>query len=253
MKNICIITGASSGMGKEFALQLDSIFLGSKVDEIWLIARRRKELAMLAGYMEMKTRILDMDLNDPIAIHKLSRLFKRENPIIRMLVNCAGYGVFGSFHDSSCKAQTGMIDTNCKALTRMTYLCIPYMKRGSRLIQLASSAAFMPQPEFAVYAATKSYVYSFSKALGRELLKKKIYVTTVCPGPVDTPFFDVAYKYHAMKPFKKFFMATPEEVVEKAIHDSYKKRKVSVYGIGMQAFYIASKIIPHDLILLFLK
>ena len=95
------------------------------------------------------------------------------------------------------------------------------MRANSRIIQLASSAAFLPQPKFAVYAATKSYVYSFSRALAQELRNKKIYVTAVCPGPVDTPFFDIAEKTESTLAIKKRTIARADLVVKQAIKDSY--------------------------------
>ena len=123
------------------------------------------------------------------------------------------------------------------------------MRENSRIIQLASSAAFMPQPGFAVYAASKAYVNSFSRALYEELRKKKIYVTSVCPGPVDTPFFDIAEKDGKTLAIKKLAMALPEKVVEKAILDSYRKRPVSIYSGYIKAFEILAKTVPHKVIL----
>lgn len=245
--NIVLITGASSGMGLEFALQLDNIF--TKIDEIWMIARRKEEMLKVAECMEHTTRVLDMDVTDPEYIDKLQNLLDREKPCIRMLVNCAGYGVMGPFEKLDIKEQTGMLDVNCKALTQITYMCIPYMRRNSRIIQLASSAAFMPQPNFAIYAATKSYVYSFSRALSEELKTRQIYVTAVCPGPVNTPFFDIAEKGQKTLALKKLFMAQAEKVVELAIEDSFHKKTVSTYSIPIKAFHVMTKIIPHDVIL----
>lgn len=155
----------------------------------------------------------------------------------------------GDFSKSNIGDELGMIDVNCKALTQMTYLCIPYMKKNSRIIQLASSAAFLPQPNFAVYAATKSYVYSFSRALNQELRTKGIYVTAVCPGPVDTPFFDIAEKTGSTLAVKKLTLVRADQVVEKAIEDSYHRREKSVYGAWIKSFEAAAKILPHSAIL----
>lgn len=245
--NIVIITGASSGMGLEFALQLDNVF--STVDEIWLIARRKEAMLQVAECMENTTRVLDMDVTNAEHMKRLENLLAKEKPVIRMLVNCAGYGVMGEFAKLNQKEQLGMIDTNCKALTQMTDLCLPYMRKNSRIIQLASSAAFMPQPGFAVYAASKSYVYSFSRALSEELRRRHIYVTAVCPGPVDTPFFDIAEKDGKILSVKKLTMVSPEQVVERAISDSYHKKRVSIYNPYIKAFYVLSKVLPHQLIL----
>lgn len=234
-------------MGVEFALQLDNVF--RNIDEIWMIARRKKEMLEVAQYLEHTTRVLDMDVTNEDDIKKLKKLLADEKPTIRMLINCAGYGIMGHFSQSDIREELGMIDVNCKALTQMTYLCIPYMRKNSRIIQLASSAAFLPQPDFAVYAATKSFVYSFSRALNQELRTRKIYVTAVCPGPVDTPFFDIAEKTGSTLAVKKLTLVRADQVVEKAIADSYHKRERSVYGAWIKSFEVAAKIIPHRAIL----
>ena len=153
--NIIIITGASSGMGVEFALQLDNVFTYT-IDEIWMIARRKEAMLEVAESMMNTTRILDMDVTKPEDMERLKKLLAKEKPTVRMLVNCAGYGVMGEFSKLNVQEELGMIDVNCKALTQMTYMCMPYMRENSRIIQLASSAAFMPQPGFAVYAASKA-------------------------------------------------------------------------------------------------
>lgn len=245
--NIIVITGASSGMGIEFALQLDNVF--DSIDEIWLIARRKKEMLEVAQYMEHTTRVLDMDLTDSAHMQRFKKLLKNEKPVIRMLVNCAGYGIMGDFSEGEIDGLLGMIDVNCRALTEMTHMCIPYMRKNSRIIQLASSAAFLPQPDFAVYAATKSYVYSFSRALARELAPRKIYVTAVCPGPVDTPFFDIAEKNGSTLAIKKLAIAKADKVVRQAIEDSFKKKERSVYGRLIKNFEVFAKTVPHNVIL----
>lgn len=248
--NVIIITGASSGMGAEFAFQLD--YSVGNIDEIWLIARRREAMLEVAQNMEHTTRVLDMDITNAAHIARFKNVLEKDKPVIRMLVNCAGYGVMGQFTKLDMNEQLGMIDVNCRALTQLTYMCIPYMRKNSRIIQLASSAAFMPQPGFAVYAASKAYVFSFSRALGRELKARKIYVTAVCPGPVNTPFFDTAEKNGKILAVKKLAMAQADKVVEKAISDSFRKREKSVYGGWINAFGIAAKLIPHRIILAFL-
>lgn len=252
-KNIIIITGASSGMGREFVKQIDDHF--PKVDELWLIARREDKLYEIAANCIHKCRILAYDLCDRHAQEELTDIIEQEQPQITMLINSAGYGILGPFCDShSARAdQTGMVDLNCTALTFMTHLCIPYMKKGGRIIQLASSAAFLPQPKFAVYAATKSYVLSFCRALNEELRKQQIYVTAVCPGPVDTEFFERAEKGADRLFIKQFVMAKPDKVVAKALKDARNRKEISVYSLPIQAFYIASKVLPHKLMLLIMR
>jgi hypothetical protein len=246
--NIAIITGASSGMGVEFALQLDNILVES-IDEIWLIARRKEAMLEVAQYMEHTTRVLDMDVTNDSHIKRLEKLLADEKPCIRVLVNSAGYGIMGEFASSDISDEIGMIDVNCKALTNITYICLPYMKKNSRIIQMASSAAFLPQPNFAVYAATKSYVLSFSRALNQELRKKKIYVTAVCPGPVDTPFFDIAEKTGSTLAVKKLTITRADLVVEQAIKDSFHKREKSVCTPLIKGFEVVAKAVPHRAIL----
>lgn len=245
--NIVIITGASSGLGKEFALQLDDAL--KHVDEFWLIARRKEKLEELSCLMKHKTRILPLDLAREEQIGILEFLLEEEKPIIRMLINCAGYGILGAFEEGKQKEQTGMVTLNCTALTHMTHLCLRYMKKNSRILQLASSAAFLPQINFAVYAASKSYVLSFSRALSRELRYRGIIVTAVCPGPVDTAFFEVAKKYTDGLAFKKYTMVSAQEVVKHAIAASARKKEMAVYGGYMKAFRVMSGLLPQALLL----
>jgi short-subunit dehydrogenase len=141
-KNIIIVTGASSGMGKEFVKQVDVKF--PKVDEIWLIARRKESLEELSKISNHRCRVLDYDLCEKQALEEIKMQLETEQPEITMLVNSAGYGILGPFDSTCVEEQTGMVSLNCEALTAMTYLCIPYMRKGGRIIQLASSAAFLP-------------------------------------------------------------------------------------------------------------
>lgn len=249
--NVIVITGASSGIGMEFALQMDRYF--SNIDEFWLIARRRDKLQEVAALMNHKTRILAMDIAKDAQLERLEDTLIEKGAVVRMLINCAGYGLMGPFEEQDREGSLGMVRLNCEALTNITHRLIPFMRRGSRIIQIASSAAFLPQPDFAVYAATKSYVLSFSRALGQELKDKGIYVTGVCPGPVDTPFFEIAEKNGTTLAIKKLTMVDAEAVVEKALRDSYFKRNVSVCSLPIQCMQIGAKIVPHDLILNVMK
>lgn len=246
-KSVVLVVGASSGMGEEFALQLDAHL--RKTDEIWLIARNREKLVTLSKRMRNNTRILAMDITKEAQIERLQDTLLDNDCEIRMLVNCAGYGVIGDFAELPCEDQLGMVRLNCEALTHITHCCIPFMCPGSRIIQMASCAAFIPQPGFAVYAASKAYVESFSKALREELKGKGIYVTTVCPGPVDTPFFDRAEQMGKMLAIKKMTMVDSKDVVTKALRDACAKKATSVYSLPIQAVWVLTKVIPHGIIL----
>lgn len=245
--NIILITGASSGIGREFAAQMDAYF--GNIDEFWLIARSRQGLKETARTLRHRARIFPVDITDQEQLDSLEHNLCRQNAVVRILVNCAGYGIMGPFCEQKRSSMLGMIRLNCEALTELTHRLIPYMRTNSRIIQMASGAAFLPQPDFAVYAATKSYVLSFSRALGEELKESGIYVTSVCPGPVDTPFFDIAERNGSTLSIKKYTMVSAEEVVALALKDSYRRRALSVCSLPIKAFQGLAKFVPHDIIL----
>ena len=246
--NIAIITGASSGMGAECVRQINKAY--TKLDEIWILARRLDRLQEVASFEgNARIRPIAMDITNEAHVDALIECFREVKPSIRMLVNAAGCGIIGRFDDESLDDELDMIDLNCRALTAFTKICLPYMKRNSRIINFASAAAFLPQPDFAVYSATKSYVLSFSRALGEELRDKGIYVTSVCPGPVNTPFFRIAEKGGQTLAIKKLAMTEPGWVVDQALRDSYYKRPVSVYGLPIKGFACLTKLFPHSSIL----
>ena len=243
MRNIALVTGASSGMGKEFVREIAKKYKG--LDEIWVIARRKDRLRELKKeIVGTRVRMLPLDLTKEESFERLTKVFAKEQPDVRILVNASGYGISGPFEFQTEEDASGMVRLNCEALTRVTYLVLPYLRRGSFIYQIASSAGFAPQPGFTVYAATKAYVKSFSIALRQELSWREIKVTAVCPGPVKTEFFDRAYEQEEMKFYKKFVMADPKKVVRKAIRDARKNKAVSVYGMTMKVTRIICKLFP---------
>ena len=245
-----IITGASSGMGREFAKEIYRRYVN--IEEVWIIARSEDKLASLKTEMGIKgVYVLPLDLTKEEDMETYRKTLEERKPDVCILVNSAGYGKIGSFEEVGYEHNRGMVKLNCQALTDVTYLTLPYMRKGGQIIQLASSAAFVPQPDFAVYAATKSYVLSLSRALTWELKDRQISVTAVCPGPVRTEFFDVAQGdgTKKMKQLKMLVMAKPEKVVAKAIKDARKGKEKSVYGMIMQLFELLCKFVPHKLLL----
>ncbi len=243
--NIILITGASSGMGRETARQLDKIYT-DKIDEIWLIARRRDRLTELAGELSHSCHILEMDLNDKSNYEKLDAELKLLDANIKLLVNAAGFGAMGKFSEIDLDKQIDMVNLNCVALTAVTGIALKYMSDNARIMQFASSAAFLPQPGFSVYAATKAYVLSFSESLNAELKPRNISVTAVCPGPVDTEFFDVAGMTFGSFEIKKYFMANERDVVKEAIADTYHRKPTSVYSFPMKAFKAFCQTVPEE-------
>jgi len=244
-RNIAIITGASSGLGWEFAREIDN---EPELEEIWLVARRKKNLDILSKKLKKKSVILTLDLQKPDSILLLKKKLEKENPNILFLVNNAGIGAVGYASEISIQRQTEMIDLNVRALTEITLLAIPFMKQNSRIIQIASSAGFAPMANFAVYAATKAYVIHFSYALNGELKNQKISVNIVCPGPVKTEFFEVA---SGNKPPR--LAADPLDVVRLALKDAKKGKTFSIYGLPIKIYSVIVKWLPRKLILWFTK
>lgn len=245
--NIAIITGASSGMGRDFALQLDRCL--GKTDEIWLLARRKEPLEGLASSLRIKARAIAIDLTQETALKQFEEVLAIQNPKITVLVNCAGIGSHKPFARQSREEIESMVQLNIVALTRMTMLCLPYMKKGSKLLQFSSGAAFVPQQAFAVYAASKAYVYSLSRALEQELKGRGITVTAVCPGPVNTPF--LAHAYEDVSKFgllRKLTMAETSCVVKKAIDDCRDGRSVSLCGLPIRLLYLSTQGVQNILL-----
>lgn len=244
---IAIVTGASSGMGRELVMELADRFGG--LDEIWAVARRRERLEELVPQTPVPLRIFDIDLSMPSGWKELEEALKERRPSVKFLANCAGFGKIGPVGGLPMEDETGMVRLNCEALCAVTHLTLPYMGQNSRILQFASSAAFLPQPGFAIYAATKAFVLSYSRALGAELKGRGIYVTAVCPGPVKTEFFDIAQTTGEIPLYKRLAMANPKRVVRKAVRDSVMGRPLSVYGLLMKMFRVLCRAVPHRWIL----
>lgn len=242
-----IITGASSGLGRETAIQIADRFAG--IQEIWLIARRKDRLELLSAELPVPVRVFVLDLCKKEELEQLEDALKTSRPEVKFLVNAAGYGKIGPVGGVSLEAETGMVALNCEALCAVTHLVLPYMTRESRIMQFASGAAFSPQPGFAVYAATKAFVLSYSRALGAELKHRRIAVTAVCPGPVRTEFHQIAESTGHVPIYKRLAMADPRKVVKLAIRDSMMGKPLSIYGLPMKAFHLAGKLLPHQMIL----
>lgn len=246
---IAIVTGASSGMGREIVRLLAK---REEVDQILLIARREDRLRDVAAEVmcHVKTEILPLDLADPSAASAVAAVLSKEKKRVTWLVNAAGFGHIGCFDELTLKEQTDMLDVNCRALTAMTYTVLPFMRKGAHVVNLASAAAFLPQPRFAVYAASKSYVLSFSRAIGRELRGRGISVTAVCPGPVETEFFDIAERTGEVKFYKKLMMANCEKVSRGIVRASAKGKSVYVPTLAMKTMRVGAKL-PHGLLIRF--
>lgn len=222
---IGIVTGASSGLGREFARQLAGTYA---LDEIWLIARRADRLEATARtIVPGKGVIIPMDLNDPAAMQDFETRLREAAPRIRVLVNSAGYALDAPLAEAPLERLMDMIDLNVKALVRLTRACLPYMEKGGVILQVASINAFLPVARGAVYAGTKAFVRLFSLSLAMELKGQGIHVMTVSPGPVNTEFAAVATGRQAAPAG-----ADPAAVVKQALSDAAAGRLNSTYGFA---------------------
>lgn len=237
---IAVITGASSGMGREFVKQLDA---AHDFDELWVIARRRDRLESLSDEVKARVRPICLDLSRRESFDDYASLLAEEKPEVAVLVNGSGFGKFGAFTDMDLEDQLAMIDLNDKALVAVTYLTLPYMREGGQIYQIDSLSSFQPVPYINVYGATKAFVLSFSRALNVELKKRGIRVMAVCPGWVRTEFFDRAVTDDTITYYNKYFDA--DEVVARALRDMRKGKDVSVCGFSIRMQVLATKLLPH--------
>ncbi len=244
MKKVAIITGASSGMGRDFVRMIDMI---EDCREIWVIARRREKLEEIKSENGKVIRPIELDLSKNECISEYGKMLEKEKVEVVALVNAAGFGKFGNFEDIPLEEQMNMIDLNCKALMAVTYLTLPYMPEGSHVYQLGSQSSFQPVPYLTTYGATKAFVVSFTRALNRELEKRNIKMIAVCPGWVKTEFFDRAVHDDTITYYSKFYES--KDVVNKAVKDMYRGKDVSVLGglINWQRFL--AKILPHKMVM----
>ena len=241
---IAVITGASSGMGREFVYAIDKEF---DLDEIWVIARREEKLKELGEKCRAKVRPIALDLADRESFAVYKDVLETEKPEIKVLVNAAGFGLFGTFTEMDMNRQLDIIDLNDGALTAMCHMSIPYMPEGSHIINLASNSSWQPVPYINVYGASKAYVMSFSRALGVELKKQGIHVMAVAPGWIKTEFFDHAVHDDTIKYYDRYY--TAEQVIERAMKDLRKKKTVSILGFPVRMQVRAVKLLPVSLIM----
>ena len=190
-KRVSVITGASSGLGSQYAVRLDRIL--PEGEEIWLIARRQDRLETLAGKLKHPARCLGFDLTKKEAAEEIAALVKEEEAEIHYLVNCAGFGKIGKIGEMPREHQDGMIDLNCTAGVDVTNACLPYLAAGSHIMNVCSTAGFQPFQSLNIYAATKAFFLRYTRALRMELLSRGIIVTAVCPYWIkDTEFIGIA-------------------------------------------------------------
>ena len=249
---IAVITGASCGLGEEYVKQV--INQMPQIEEIWIIARRLDKLEALASrFSDCRVRCLPLDLTLEESFQTYQRELETAKPEIAVLINNAGYGKLGFVADAKATEQAGMVDLNCRALTAMTVLSLPYMQSGAGILNVSSIASYVPTPRMAVYCATKSYVSAFSKALREELKPRKINVLAVCPGPMATDFLETADIIGRSRTFETLPYCHPQVVARKSLARLLKGKAWYTNRFLYKFYRILGKLVPHSLMMKFSK
>lgn len=235
-----IITGASSGLGKEFAIQLSKLGY-----DLVLVARRKDKLKEIKQQLETNVEIVCLDLSFPTNCIKLYKKYKKDN--IDLFINNAGFGVFGEFDETPLDKELEMIDTNIIAVHTLTKLFLQKFKKNNsgHILNVASSAAFQPGPLMSSYYASKAYVYNLSAAIYEELRKdnSNVRISVLCPGPVNTEFNDVAGVKFGVKALES------NDVVQYTIKMMQKGKLRIIPGFSMRLLIFLEKFVPYKLLL----
>lgn len=245
MKKTALITGASSGIGKEFAKQL-----ADKNYNLVIVARRKKLLKALARELtHVKVNIITLDLTAENATDDLLTYLSREKIQISVLINNAGFGDYNRFDQADINKLQNMIDLNIKVLTDLTYYIGRQMIRqqSGYVLNVASTAAFQPGPMMSVYFATKSYVLSFSEAIAHEWKGDGVVVSTLCPGPTDSEFFDHA-KMDGSKMMKSIKIPSSKQVAVFGLEQLFKKNTVAIHGFMNKLLVCIGRFAPRNVL-----
>ena len=244
--SVAIITGASSGIGAAFAREY-----AKRVDELWLVARRKDRMIELGESLGVKYRVISADLTTSEGIEAIRGELEAQQPKVKYLVNAAGFGDFGAFDEISEKKVEMMIDLNVKALVLITHMTIPYMERGGRIIQMGSGSCFTPLPYFNVYSSGKVFVLHYTKSLNFEIKKYGLRATCFCPGWVHTEFLGNATakkdvtrpRDGAMKP-----LLNCEKVVHGCVKAAEKGRTMYVTNWYTKLQHLLFKLLPDPIL-----
>lgn len=244
MANIALVTGADGGFGREFVKLL---LRERSLDAIWCVARSESKLAALKAELGEKIVPIPLDLTRRESLTAIKARLESEKPDLRFLVNNAGFDKFGPYDAVDVDTSLNMIDLNVSAVVALGLTAIPYMGRGSHILNVASQAAFFPLPYMDLYAATKVFVRHYTRALNVELRDKGVSATAVCPGWMKTGLFDRA-ETGANKTVRSFAgLTTPDRVAAKALGDAKRGRDMSTCGWFVKATHVAGKLAPQRL------
>lgn len=239
-KRIAIITGATGGIGREFT----RLLVEEDIDEVWTVARNEKKLQELKKLYGEKVIPLAKDLTHTEEICEIEEKIKGESAEVLYLVNNAGMAKMGSYQEFSIQELENTIDLNCKAPVILSNLCIPYMKKGSHILNISSASAFQPNPYINLYAASKAFERSYSRALNVEVENLGIIVTAVCPSWVDT---EMLIKERNEKKVKFPGIVTAEAVAKQAMKDAKKGKDMSICSFYVKCQHVNVKLMPQKL------
>ena len=246
MPSIAIVTGASSGLGREFVKRIDAGEAGA-VDEIWVVARRAQRLDALVRTCSTPVRPFCLDLCDEASFAMLEgALTETPGATVSLLINCAGAGTFGSFADQPKGKAGNMINLLAKAPVEMMYRTLPYMAPGSRIINIASVAAFTPQPKLAVYSAAKRFILDITRSLDAELREVGIHACAVCPKFMATEFLSNPGDSAAAQSMCAIGFEKPETVATKALQASSAGKSLCIPSLDMKAYYAINGVLPYE-------
>ena len=234
---IAIVTGATGDIGEEFVKSLLA-----ETDQVWAVGRSENKLTSLKEKYGDKIVPERVDLSDRNDIFSFCEKIESEKPEIRYLVNNAGVAKMKPVSDFTLEEISDMLDINDKAATLICRACIPYMVKGSYILNVASASAFQPNPYIALYSASKAYLLSFTRSLNVE--NENITCTAVCPGWVDTQMLP---KQRDGKDIRYPGMTPASKVVEVALKDCHKGKDVSVCSFYFRYMRFLSKVTPHSI------
>ena len=234
-----LVTGASAGIGEQFARQL-----ARRNIALALVARRRDRLEQLAGELDVDVEVLPADLTDPGDREVIERRLRAVDRPVDLLVNNAGFGTYGEFTELEVDHQQRMVELNATALVRLTHAAVGgQLARGrGGIINVGSTAGFQPDPHAATYGATKAFVRSFTEALAEELRGRPVRVMLLAPGFTETEFQDVAEIQPGLLPRAARMSAEP--VVAAALRDFARGRTVSVPGAANTLGAVGADLVP---------
>lgn len=234
-----LITGAGSGIGRDMAK-----YLASMGYDLILVGRDKQKLEELQNSLKVNSQIIIADLSDPTRVKEVYVMTRNEN--IDILINNAGFGAFGKFYETDLNTEIDMINTNVVAVHLLTKLFLRDMQKKNYgyILNVASLAAFGPGPLMATYYATKAYVNNLTEAINEELRREKsnVVVCSLCPGPVDTNFNNVAGVHFGVKAL------TSAEVAKYAIDSMFKKKVVIIPGFKMKLTLFGRRFVSRGLI-----